>query len=50
MLLETADPDVSITTKKILLVSLTEVFKDIIPGYKIRVTTTEEKEQSVNIF
>lgn len=41
------DSDVNITTRKLALVSLMTVFKDIIPGYPIRLTT--EKEQGVQL-
>jgi len=34
-----------IILKKILIVSLTEIFKDIAPGYKIRVWSEKENEQ-----
>lgn len=41
------DADVRITTKKLAMVSLLTVFKDIIPGYTIRATS--EKEQGVKL-
>jgi len=41
------DNDVRITTKKLAMVSLLTVFKDIIPGYPIR--KTSEKEQGVKV-
>jgi len=41
------DADVRITTKKLAMVSLLTVFKDIIPGYAIRATS--EKEQGVKL-
>ncbi len=34
--------------KKLILVSLTEIFKDIVPGYKIRVWSEKENEQQVS--
>jgi hypothetical protein len=34
--------------KKLIIVSLTEIFKDILPGYKIRVWSEKEKEQQVS--
>ena len=47
LMLENNDPDVIITCKKLTMVSLLEVFKDIIPDYAIRTATEKEKEQSV---
>lgn len=41
------DTDVRITTKKLAMVSLLTVFKDIVPGYPIRRLT--EKEQGVKL-
>nr|KAG5707619.1 hypothetical protein BaRGS_031001 [Batillaria attramentaria] len=40
-----ADPDVCLTVRKLVMVSLCEVFKDIIPGYRLRLPTEKEKEQ-----
>lgn len=37
------DVDVEITTRKLAMVSLLAVFKDIIPGYPIRVPTQKER-------
>lgn len=37
------DVDVEITTRKLAMVSLLTVFKDIIPGYPIRVPTQKER-------
>ena len=48
LMLRETDPDVSITVKKLALVTLTEVFKDIIPGYRIRELSDTEKLQSVS--
>ena len=48
-MLDNQDPDVFLTVKKIAIVSLTEVFKDIIPGYRIRVATEKEKTQAVSL-
>ena len=42
------DPDIFITVKKIVIVSLTEIFKDIIPAYRIRELTAKEKGQAVS--
>lgn len=41
------DPDVFVTVKKLVMVSLLEVFKDIIPGYYIRPPTEKEQDQRV---
>ncbi|PFX31070.1 Nucleolar complex protein 3-like [Stylophora pistillata] len=41
------EADIRITTKKLAMVSLLTVFKDIIPGYPIR--TASEKEQGVKL-
>ena len=43
------DQDLSscITVRKLVIASLLEVFKDIIPGYKIRQYTEKEKQQSM---
>lgn len=46
-MLEKADCDVTIVGRKLLCVSLTEVFKDIIPSYRVRELTSQEKQQSV---
>ena len=48
-LLDTNDPDIAVTTKKLVLVSLMEVFKDIIPSYRIRLATEKEKAQPVSL-
>jgi nucleolar complex protein 3 len=42
-------PDVAKSNllKKLIIVSLTEIFKDIIPGYKIRIWSEKENEQQV---
>ena len=42
-------PDVSksIFLKKLIIISLTEIFKDILPGYKIRIWSEKENEQQV---
>ncbi|XP_069133349.1 nucleolar complex protein 3 homolog isoform X2 [Argopecten irradians] len=45
LMLEEEDPDVFLTVRKLAIVSLMEVFKDIIPGYRLRVATQEEKSQ-----
>jgi len=35
--------------KKLIVVSLCEIYKDILPSYKIRPWTDKEKEQSVSL-
>uniref|UniRef100_A0A8C8YYV5 Nucleolar complex protein 3 homolog n=1 Tax=Prolemur simus TaxID=1328070 RepID=A0A8C8YYV5_PROSS len=42
MLME-QDPDVAVTVRKLVIVSLMELFKDITPSYKIRPLTEAEK-------
>ncbi|XP_063076866.1 nucleolar complex protein 3 homolog isoform X2 [Engraulis encrasicolus] len=46
MLMET-DPSVAVTVRKLVMVSLMEVFKDIVPSYRIRPLTQEEKAAKV---
>ena len=46
MLLET-DPYVAVTVRKLVMVSLMEVFKDIVPSYRIRPLTEAEKTTKV---
>ncbi|KAM6951572.1 nucleolar complex protein 3 homolog [Aplochiton taeniatus] len=46
MLMET-DPSVAVTTRKLVMVSLMEVFKDIVPSYRIRALTEAEKTAKV---
>ncbi|XP_056101943.1 nucleolar complex protein 3 homolog [Rhinichthys klamathensis goyatoka] len=46
MLMET-DPCVAVTVRKLVMVSLMEVFKDIVPAYRIRPLTEEEKSTKV---
>lgn len=41
------DPDVANAVSKLAMVSLTTVFKDIIPGYRIRPLTDQEKSTTV---
>jgi len=43
-------PDVSKSyfLKKLIIISLTEIFKDILPGYKIRIWSEKENEQQVS--
>ncbi|XP_061184775.1 nucleolar complex protein 3 homolog [Saccostrea echinata] len=42
-----SDPDVFLTVRKLAMVSMMEVFKDIIPGYRIRLPTEAEKTQKL---
>ncbi|KAI5627412.1 nucleolar complex protein 3-like [Silurus asotus] len=46
MLMET-DPSVAVTVRKLVMVSLMEIFKDIVPSYRIRPLTEEEKAAKV---
>ncbi|KAI4893559.1 hypothetical protein NFI96_021351 [Prochilodus magdalenae] len=46
MLMET-DPCVAVTVRKLVMVSLMEIFKDIVPAYKIRPLTEAEKAVKV---
>uniref|UniRef100_A0A672PU38 Nucleolar complex protein 3 homolog n=1 Tax=Sinocyclocheilus grahami TaxID=75366 RepID=A0A672PU38_SINGR len=46
MLMET-DPCIAVTVRKLVMVSLLEVFKDIVPSYRIRPLTEEEKATKV---
>lgn len=46
MLME-QDPDVAVTIRKLVIVSLMELFKDITPSYKIRPLTEAEKSTKV---
>ncbi|XP_008303033.1 nucleolar complex protein 3 homolog [Stegastes partitus] len=46
MLME-ADPSVAVTIRKLVMVSLMEIFKDIVPSYRIRPLTAEEKTTKV---
>lgn len=41
------DPDVFLTVRKLAMVSMMEVFRDIIPGYRIRLPTESEKATKV---
>ncbi|KAJ8317063.1 hypothetical protein KUTeg_004967 [Tegillarca granosa] len=47
VMLEESDPDVYLSVRKLVMVSLKEVFKDIVPGYRIRMPTQEEKQQKL---
>ncbi|KAM4623770.1 nucleolar complex protein 3 homolog [Polymixia lowei] len=46
MLMET-DPYVAVTVRKLVMVSLMEIFKDIVPSYRIRPLTEAEKTTKV---
>ncbi|KAM9463059.1 nucleolar complex protein 3 homolog [Clarias gariepinus] len=46
MMVET-DPCVGVTVRKLVMVSLMEIFKDIVPSYRIRPLTEEEKNTKV---
>ncbi|XP_039086089.1 nucleolar complex protein 3 homolog isoform X3 [Hyaena hyaena] len=46
MLME-QDPDVAVTIRKLVIVSLMELFKDITPSYKIRPLTEAEKSTKI---
>uniref|UniRef100_A0A8C9SRY9 Nucleolar complex protein 3 homolog n=1 Tax=Scleropages formosus TaxID=113540 RepID=A0A8C9SRY9_SCLFO len=46
ILMET-DPSVAVTVRKLVMISLMEVFKDIVPSYRIRPLTEEEKATKV---
>ncbi|KAI0241832.1 Nucleolar complex-associated protein 3 [Lamellibrachia satsuma] len=47
LLMKEKDPEIFITVRKLATVSLLEIYKDIIPEYRIRLTTETEKEQSM---
>ena len=44
------DPEIFITVRKLATISLLEIYKDIIPEYRFRVSTETEKQQSVSII
>ncbi|KAG8435245.1 hypothetical protein GDO86_013264 [Hymenochirus boettgeri] len=46
MLME-QDPSVAVTVRKLVMISLMEIFKDITPSYKIRPLTEQEKTSRV---
>uniref|UniRef100_A0A452TC18 Nucleolar complex protein 3 homolog n=1 Tax=Ursus maritimus TaxID=29073 RepID=A0A452TC18_URSMA len=41
------DPDVAVTVRKLVIISLLELFKDITPSYKIRPLTEAEKSTKI---
>jgi len=47
MMLDETDPRLFITVRKLVAASLLEVFKDIVPGYKIRPPTEKERQQKM---
>ncbi|KAK7879221.1 hypothetical protein WMY93_034002, partial [Mugilogobius chulae] len=46
-MLSEADSSVAVTVKKLVMVSLTEVFKDVAPTYKIRPVSAAERSTKV---
>lgn len=44
------DSTVAVTVRKLVLISLMEIFKDLAPSYKIRPLTEEEKTARVRLF
>ncbi|KAL4231174.1 Nucleolar complex protein 3 [Mactra antiquata] len=46
-MLNESDPDVFVTVRKLVMISLLEIFKDIIPGYYIRPPTEQEQGQKM---
>ncbi|XP_072290451.1 nucleolar complex protein 3 homolog isoform X2 [Eucyclogobius newberryi] len=46
-MLSEADTSIAVTVKKLVMVSLTEVFKDIAPSFKIRPLSTTERSAKV---
>lgn len=49
MLME-QDPNVAVIVRKLVMVSLMEIFKDIAPSYKIRPLTEAEKATKVKYY
>ncbi|KAK3095067.1 hypothetical protein FSP39_009879 [Pinctada imbricata] len=47
LMLDEADQEVYLTVRKLVMVSLMEIFKDIVPGYRIRLPTDSEKQIKV---
>ena len=39
------DPRLGFTVKKLVMLSMLEIFKDVIPSYRIRALTEQEKSQ-----
>jgi len=48
-MLKENDADVFVTVRKLTMLSLLEVFKDVIPGYYVRMPTDKEKHQKVAV-
>ena len=46
-MMDSDNAQIVVTVRKLVMLSLLEVFKDIVPGYRIRVASTSEKDQSV---
>ena len=47
-MLSERDVKYSYILKKLIIVSICEIFKDIVPSYKIRTWTEKENQQKVN--
>ncbi|XP_078586148.1 LOW QUALITY PROTEIN: nucleolar complex protein 3 homolog, partial [Branchiostoma floridae x Branchiostoma japonicum] len=47
VMLNEEDPQVAVTVRKLVMLSLCEVFKDIAPGYHIRTRTEKEMQQKM---
>uniref|UniRef100_A0A0B7AG73 Nucleolar complex-associated protein 3 N-terminal domain-containing protein n=1 Tax=Arion vulgaris TaxID=1028688 RepID=A0A0B7AG73_9EUPU len=47
LMLGDTEPGLALTVRKYVMVSLMEVFKDIVPGYRLRIPTEKEKAQRV---
>lgn len=47
LLLGSQDPGIALSVRKYAIVSLMEVFKDIVPGYRLRLPTEKERSQRV---
>ncbi|XP_006825730.1 nucleolar complex protein 3 homolog [Saccoglossus kowalevskii] len=48
ILLDESDPDVVVTVRKLVMVSLVEVFQDIVPSYRIRELSETEQNKQVS--
>ncbi|XP_005089661.1 nucleolar complex protein 3 homolog [Aplysia californica] len=47
LLLGSQDPGIALSVRKYAMVSIMEVFKDIVPGYRLRIPTEKERTQRV---
>ncbi|XP_013776685.1 nucleolar complex protein 3 homolog [Limulus polyphemus] len=47
LLMGEKDPEIFLSSRKLAALSLLEIFRDILPSYKIRLPTQKEKEQRV---